>query len=685
MGLETRPPPEGHPATDAHYPAPIDVWPTPAVAPVAPKADDLESSKKAVDDAASVGGGLWLSYLFVLFYLGVAAGAVTHTDLFLEKAVKLPFLNIELPLLAFFFLAPILFLFVHAYALVHLVFLTDKAKRFDEAVRRQGASENGLRQGLPSNIFIQFLAGPPSVRAGAFGWLLRLIAWSTLAVAPILLLLLLQVQFLPYHSSFITRTQRIVVLADLALLWWLWREILGGREPVVESPWARRGWLVTALVLTACTALFSWGLATFPGEWQTESFAGWRPIHERDRSGNPIMVSVHDWLFESRINDTTRRRRWILSSTLVLTSLNIHEGLGIDDPDKAKWHDFVFRSRGRDLRGAIFDFANLTKVDFTGADLREASLNGAQLDLASFDDAHLEGASLDYVQLEGASLGCEPQHRPHCARLEGASLVGAKLQGASLSNAQLQGASLDEAQLQGAQLVGASLGGASLARAQLQGASLSNAQLQGASLEGASMDATDLSDARLWRASLPMPPSAVSAIRVSDAAETLLQPSADKVYQALLTITKSVPPGNLRNRALKRQSLDCASPDKTLASCDPAAVPPPEAIKRHKILEAARVDEAAYDAALAKVLKALVCSGEDDSVRIVRGKGFQARLSAAGDAASTLYNVLVFRADFCPVADSLTDADRGKLSVRWTRKGAEKSVQEMLQQMRSSK
>ena len=87
---------------------------------------------------------LWLSYLFVLFYLAVAAGAVTHADLFLENPVKLPFLNIDLPLLAFFFLAPILFLFVHAYTLVHLVMLTDKAKHFDQALRWQIGADNGL-------------------------------------------------------------------------------------------------------------------------------------------------------------------------------------------------------------------------------------------------------------------------------------------------------------------------------------------------------------------------------------------------------------------------------------------------------------------------------------------------------------------------------------------------------------
>src|SRR3984957_603968 len=105
-----------------------------AAEPHAASAEDLDAIKKAVDDAASVGGGLWLSYLFVLFYLAVAAGAVTDADLFLENAAKLPFLNIELPLLAFFFLAPILFTIVPASPLVHLVILTKKTKRYDQAL-----------------------------------------------------------------------------------------------------------------------------------------------------------------------------------------------------------------------------------------------------------------------------------------------------------------------------------------------------------------------------------------------------------------------------------------------------------------------------------------------------------------------------------------------------------------------
>ena len=114
--------------------------------------------------------GIWLSYLFVLLYIGIAAGAVTHRDLLLENPVKLPFLGVDLPLVAFFFLAPILFIVSHAYTLMHFVMLAAKVGVFDAELRAQlgDAPETweGLRRQLPSNIFVQFLAGPRDIRKG---------------------------------------------------------------------------------------------------------------------------------------------------------------------------------------------------------------------------------------------------------------------------------------------------------------------------------------------------------------------------------------------------------------------------------------------------------------------------------------------------------------------------------------
>jgi uncharacterized protein YjbI with pentapeptide repeats len=508
VGLETRPPSEERPASHGREAAPAESRvASPATEPQAPagstpdllefakKANDLEAIKKAVDDAASVGGGLWLSYLFALFYFAVAAGAVTHEDLFFERAVKLPFLGIDLPLLAFFFLAPILFVIVHAYTLVHLVMLTEKAKRFRKALHESGrnvtekAREN-LRWQLPSNVFIQFLAGPSDLREGAFGWLLRAIAWITLVIAPILLLLMMQVQFLPFHSSVITWTHRLALLADLILIWWLCGKVLSsskleGRHRLLPGVVS-----AVAFALSLGAVLFSWTTATFRGELQDHEDS----IVTGESGLLPREESLHDLLFNLPIDDTIRRRKSPFSSTLVLSGLNVYEGLKIDDPEKAKWRDYVFRARGRDLTGANFDLAILRKVDFAGARLEGASFKGAQTEGTSFAGATLFGASfirakLDNAQLQGASL--------NGAQLQGASLVSAQLQGASLANAQLGGASLKGAQLQGASLNGAQLEGASLDGAQLQGASFADAQLRGVSLAGAELQGALLGQRQL--------------------------------------------------------------------------------------------------------------------------------------------------------------------------------------------
>jgi uncharacterized protein YjbI with pentapeptide repeats len=737
VGLETPAPPNGRQAADGGEAAPAEGQaastqpvaelaapvPTPKLPPIADKADDLEAIKQAVDDAAAVGGGLWLSYLFVLFYLAVAAGAVTHEDLFFERTVKLPFLNIELPLLAFFFLAPILFIIVHAYTLVHLVFLTEKAKRYHQALydstrNVDSAARQNLQWQLPSNIFIQFLAGPSSLRRGSFGWLLRAIAWVTLVIAPILLLLMMQVQFLPFHSSFITWTLRLALVVDLILIWWLWGKILSGRE--VDG--RRRGswaWAALACAFSLAAILFSGAAATFPGEWQEDHLPEWRwlpalaewgkPATEGDAAGklktaslpdwviNAQRLSLHDWLFNED-PDSISRRRFPFSNTLVLPGLNIYEGLGIDDPEKAKWHDYVFRARGRDLRGAIFDFATLPKVDFESAELQGASFVRAQLQGARFDGAYLQGSRFDFAKLQGASLGSEPTwpYGIDGARLQGAtfwsadlqaaSLVDIRLQGAFLNFASLQGASLEQAQLQGASLNFTLLQGASLEGAGLQGAYLYGAQLQGASMQGVSFVGTDLGAAGLWRSdgkqaevagiSFDNPTESWAPYWSEGGSET--KPWGGAAYERLRKTIESFPAGDLRDQALKRiQTLDCLNPDRTLESCDPpwAWVPPlklaPDAAERREALKAATVNESDYQGSLARILNGLVCGrseiyADDDAIYIVRGTGdfapFQDRLKAAGAAAIGLIDDLMNKdSKDCPVAAALTDADRAKL------------------------
>ena len=550
-----------------------DAQASPAAVEVA-ATDDLETARKAVEDTAAIGGGLWLSYLFVLFYVGIAAGAVTHTDLLLQAPVKLPFLNIELPLLAFFFLAPLLLLLTHAYTLVHLVLLAWRVAQFNAL---EGLSE-AWRRRLPSNIFVQFLGAPEEDRYGPFGVLLGAILWVTIVVAPIALYLLLEIQFLPYHSRWITWTIRIALLLDLGLLWWLWRDILASRASRRRvRVWKTVAKMTAGPLLTPLVVLFAWGVATIPGEWQED--------HLPTKSA---FAWARERLFDGYVDHITRHRTSLFSNTLVLPAFNIYEALKIDDPKKVEWKQTLIDLRGRDLNGAVFNGAILNKADFSGAQLQDASLFQAQLPGADLFQAQLQGARLSGAELQGARLDDAQLQGAWLdqAELQGALLDRAQLQGAWLPNAPLQGALLNEAQLQGASLYSARLQGASLVQAQLQGASLDFAQLQGAPLVQAELQGASLVSTGLWRAQLSdsrakdlfAPPGSPGwSPKVMGVAWT------DANYAALRHLIEwAVPEGQNRDNVLEGVAiLDCARKGDELASCDPMA-DPPDTVKEWK-------------------------------------------------------------------------------------------------------
>jgi uncharacterized protein YjbI with pentapeptide repeats len=468
-------------------PSPLPVAQTPAAKAFADEATDLKALRNAVVDAAGVGAGLWFSYLFVLVYLVVAVGSVTHRDLLFEHPIKLPFLGVDLPLTGFFVLGPGLFLIVHAYVLLHFVLLADKVGAFHDALRSQIADEatrTRLRRQLPSNIFVQFLAGPVEVRTGVMGIMLRLIAQISLVAGPLALLVFFQFQFLPYHNEAIAWWQRIAVVIDILLLWALWPSVARGEATPIASLDFRTWPVVTALLASLAPIFLVFSIATFPGELldRTPSIRfvptseGWTSLHELLVAGDVDLVA--------------RKPTSLWSNRLVLPGVEATAG--------------PVSLRGRQLEGAVLISARLAKVDFTAARLQEANLTGANLQDAKFECAETKPSPSDILFGHPKDRHCANLQRARlgAAQLQKASLAGAQLQGALLNYAQMQGAKLDDAQLQKAVLIGVELQGASLRDAQLQEAKLRNARLQGATLDGATLDGAELHEAELQGASL---------------------------------------------------------------------------------------------------------------------------------------------------------------------------------------
>jgi uncharacterized protein YjbI with pentapeptide repeats len=523
--------------------------------PIDPK--DVGELQGALNDAAGKASVLWTTFITFELYLAITFGSVKHRDLFLETPIKLPLLDVDLPPVGFFVVAPTVLVIFHFYVFLQLLALAAKARDYD-ALLRQAVSDTSdrqyLRQRLDPFLVLQLLVGPTEQRTSFGGFSLRLIAWITLVGVPVLILLQGQVTFLPYHREWVVWLQRVAVLIDLALIWYFWKRVRSDNEPTVARV-PRKTWPVVGAAASVCVVLLSVGVATFPGEWADEHIPDVRFIPTTWRlhwSKRDDWTSWHELLFAGAVDGVSGRLRSLLSNRLVLTDQSFV------DPDKLDNVEISRSFRGRDLNQAVFDGADLRKADFTGAMLNRASfvrskLQGAQFGCASrgtetdtqidenetagrrwpddgctwlqgawLDHAGLQGAWLVGAQLQGASLaltnlqdalldGARMQRASlGLASLQGASLdraelqfaflARAKLHGASLAGAQLQGAYLDEAELQGVLLDGAQLQGASLDHAELQGASLEGAQLQGASLDGARLQGASLANAGVWRA-----------------------------------------------------------------------------------------------------------------------------------------------------------------------------------------
>jgi hypothetical protein len=193
---------------------------------------------------------LWFSFLTFMLYLAVATGTTTHRMLFLESPLKLPVLNIDLPLLGFYVLAPIIFVVLHFYMLLNLVLLARTARTFEDASVRafpdDGEPRETFRIRIENTLFVQLLVGGRLEREGLNAKLLSLMALITLALAPVALVLMIQIKFLPYHSEWITWLHRSLLALDLALVW--------------------TRWLLAPGVLSAVVLAYAGMVATFPDE-----------------------------------------------------------------------------------------------------------------------------------------------------------------------------------------------------------------------------------------------------------------------------------------------------------------------------------------------------------------------------------------------------------------------------------
>jgi uncharacterized protein YjbI with pentapeptide repeats len=445
------------------------------------QSEDLSEARKALESAANIARGLWFTFLSLVTYLVIAVGSVTHRNLFLETPVRLPLLNAELPLVAFFWVAPLMFLVFHGYLLLNLNFLADNVRHYFKLVDSTGLdseSKETLYLQLPNFMMVQLLRERRVLPWNPMGYALHGVVILTIVIGPVLALLFLQLQFLPYHSLGVTMLQRAAVFIDMLLILYFWRRIVG--DPGSKLVWRYRAGMYGVMFVTV---LFSAFVATFPGE---------------SNYGNSYVKrsGMTDFLFRGIYNEVTGQRQSWFSDTLALSD----EDFVSLDEDKLKLSDSTLSLRGRNLVEANLARADLRKVDFSGANLTKAILRSARLQGAVFarpsnqridgkttysEPANLQNADLDFAFLQRAEFRSADMRRVKLsnAELEGAILENAKLQGATIANSRLAGVNL-----RFADMTGASVFNSNLSKADMSGATLTGAVFSGGHMQFANMD-----------------------------------------------------------------------------------------------------------------------------------------------------------------------------------------------------
>lgn len=556
---------------------------------------------EAVNRSSDMAHTGWLIFLGVMAYLMIAVAGVTHRELLLDQPVQLPIFNIQVPQVQFFIFAPVLLVLFHLGIVTQLVLLARKTLEFDLAVQQLESSSrrtHPLRLELHNFFYVQAIAG--SHRSIIMGAFLHGMSWLTLVAIPVLLLLFVQMKFLPYHDVAVTWAHRIALSVDILMMLLIgvflvrpevsFFSALG--RTIISHPMSV---MITSVIFGIVT-LFSYFVATVPGEtldrYVSQYLIGDQAQTASAGTGGPLVMG---FALPFSITRPDGSLFGVFHRNLIVSDVDL-----VPD-DQVTAGEVTISLRGRDLR-----FARLERVDLHQADLTEANLDGASLagsDLrdirfqcadvtiylltndrararcpsargANFSDANLQGSQLRGLDLTGARLDSADLRKAAMSfsvlvrssfnaaqmqmadlsggvKAQGASFVVANLEGADLNGAQLQAANFSNAVMPASVLSYAQLEGAKLWEANLEGAEIIAAQLRGADFTRARLNLADLRWSTIWDA-LPPP---LELLERADFSSVTIQQMTDEQLEKLKATLTELDESDLREVASESSRL----------------------------------------------------------------------------------------------------------------------------------
>jgi hypothetical protein len=383
----------------------------------------LERVEKLLDKVRETGTDLRtvvIAFFGLLLYLDVTIVGIEDLALLVVGKVKLPLAEVEIPIVQFFWATPALVFLVHLHILVQHVLFSQQLFHFKQEKEKIPSAETrkDLMRRVGGYPFIHWLLD--GHHSPAMQRLLDAVVPLFLFVWPLWTLILIEGRFLPYHDWSTTLWQGGIVVADLALIAWLWAKLLAPDDdawrwwtftPTVDDKWKR--------------LLFGYILFSF--------------------SGNAIVLMASPDFYPGIGTILGFHRHLEIREQIII---------GAPSPVTPEIRDaFAWDAKAKAPTEAEKDLLKITGAALQGRDLRYAHLERSSLPKADLRGTDLADAVMDHANLTGARL--EPDEEGHRTNLTGAVLELANLTGAHMEKAKLTGAQMRGADLTGAQMRGA--------------------------------------------------------------------------------------------------------------------------------------------------------------------------------------------------------------------------------------
>jgi len=422
-----------------------------------------------VNDLSKICGSLMLSMLAACSYSWLTVGSTRDSALLLNTSTsQLPIISTSVPIVGFYWIAPILLLGIYIYFHLYLQRLWEAMASlpgiFPDGLALDSKTQPWLMNDLVRLHFDQLRPRYPPL-AWFQAKLSLLIGWWLIPMT----LLVFWGDYLKRHDWFGTALQ----IATFGVAIWVFlttrkltRATLRCQEADLKawkSPWRSPEFYLHGLAACGATLVFfiaSWGGINGATIYRQEDtprnsfapdYAGYDPRSWVPRVFDFVNSSAYANMDE--VDVSTKLNGWT-DDVNPLSDLPYRMDLAVGA-----------RLRNAHLNACRARAAFLVKADLRDTDLRYAFLYWAKMQDAKLYRAQLSGATLTKAQLQYADF--------YDADLSSAYLATADMSNAGLHHVNLSGADLSYAVLKGAILDGADLSGAKLTNTDLRGVDLS--------------------------------------------------------------------------------------------------------------------------------------------------------------------------------------------------------------------